>query len=415
MHRRAFVVLAVLGAGVAGVLSGQRPPAALADRACPVDRAIPLPLVAIADGEVVGAAMSVITGGNEPSTLRHVAAGVGGTAVVRDRVGADDVVVSTQGSTTVIRQRGEASHPSWSRDGALAWGVDDRLVIRNPDGATRSVAGPRPGGLLVAPVFDGPDIIAVVSAAPTRAVPEDEWSDDLWRYQVQANRWTRITSFPADADRWTVIRTPMAAPDGAIEFVVVRGLGSQTGLPGFSLWELRDATVRRVGSLHDERYLAGYDAAGARLWNVPDRANARWLIRRETPNGDETIGCGAVAVDPLDVTDPDRTSSGRVARSHVRADTARAEGPGEPIEAAVLVGDFASDVAADVVAQQVARAYGGALPVDVIRGGLRSSIVAPGRWAVVVRLSGTTDGFPELAAFRAAFPKLAAHTWIAVP
>ena len=88
---------------------------------------------------------------------------------------------------------------------------------------------------------------------------------------------------------------------------------------------------------------------------------------------------------------------------------------GDPIESALLVGDFASEMAAGVVAQQVSRAYGHAVPVDVIRGGQGSGVLRPGRWAVVVRLSGTTDGTAELDAFRAAFPALAAHVWIAVP
>jgi hypothetical protein len=67
------------------------------------------------------------------------------------------------------------------------------------------------------------------------------------------------------------------------------------------------------------------------------------------------------------------------------------------------------------VAQQVARAYAGALPIDVVQGGQHSSILMPGSWAVLVRLSGTTDGSAELDAFRAAFPALASHVWIAAP
>jgi hypothetical protein len=92
-----------------------------------------------------------------------------------------------------------------------------------------------------------------------------------------------------------------------------------------------------------------------------------------------------------------------------------AEVSGDPIELALLVGDFASETAAGVVAQQVASAYGHTVPVDVISGGLRSGVLQPGSWAVVVRLSGTTDGIAELDAFRAAFPTLASHVWVAVP
>jgi hypothetical protein len=260
-------------------------------------------------------------------------------------------------------------------------------------------------------VFDGTDVVAVVAAAPTRAVPEDEWSNDLWRYRPRGDRWVRLTSFAADAERWTAIRTPIVAPDGSIEFVVIRGRASMTGLPRFSLWRLRGDRIDRLATLSDERYLAGFDGEGARLWNVPDRANARWLIRRETTDGEETVGCGAVAVDPLDVVDPDRT--GRAAPP--RRSAAAIEPTGDPLESALLVGDFASEAAAGVVAQQVARAYAGALPVDVVRGSDHSGIVAPGYWAVVVRLAATTDGTAELDAFRVAFPTFASHVWIAVP
>jgi hypothetical protein len=115
----------------------------------------------------------------------------------------------------------------------------------------------------------------------------------------------------------------------------------------------------------------------------------------------------------MDVVDPDRTGHG--APPAATRHDAMAEVSGDPIESALLVGDFASETAAGVVAQQVARAYGNAVPVDVIRGGPRSGVVQPGHWAVVVRLSGTTDGSAELDAFRAALPALAAHAWIAVP
>ena len=117
-------------------------------------------------------------------------------------------------------------------------------MLRSSRGAIRSVPGPVPDATIVAPVFDGPDVVAVVSAAPTRAVPEDEWSNDLWRYRSDRKRWVRLTAFSAGADRWTAIRTPFATPDGSIEFVVVRGRASQTRMPHFSLWRLRGTGSR---------------------------------------------------------------------------------------------------------------------------------------------------------------------------
>jgi len=393
-------------------VSAQRPPVALADRTCPLGP----PNGAIAANRVLGAVAPAVADVAGPSMLRHLATGPVGTVVVRDRPGSDDVELATTEGSIVIPQRGEVLHPVWGPSGSLAWGLDDRLVIRSAGGSLRSVPGPRPGATIVAPVFEGTDVVAVVSAAPTRAVPEDDWSNDLWRYQTDRDRWVRLTSFPADADRWTAIRTPTPMPDGSIEFVVIRGRATQTRLPAFSLWRLRNGRVARLAALPDERYLAGTDGEGARLWNVPDRANARWLIQRETPDGEETVGCGAVAVDPADVVDPDRTGRAAPARARApRTGEVSDEISGDPIESALLVGDFASEESAGLVAQQVARAYAGALPIDVVRGGDHSSILMPGSWAVLVRLSGTTDGSAELDAFRAAFPALASHVWIAAP
>ncbi len=410
MRLRFFVATATAVAALVGLVSGQRPPIALANRACPV--AGVMPEVAIAANGVLGADVPAADVAG-PTMLRHVATGPAGTAVVLDRPGDDDVLLSTPSGSIVVPQRGEVTHPAWGPRASLAWGLDDRLVLRSASGAIRSVPGPAPNATIVAPVFDGPDVVAVISASPTRAVPEDEWSNDLWRYRSDRGRWVRLTAFSAGADRWTAIRTPFATPDGSIEFVVIRGRASQTRMPRFALWRLRGNRVTRLASLPDERYLAGFDGEGARLWNVPDRANARWLIERETTAGEETIGCGAVAVDPMDVVDPDRT--GHAAPPVASRPHAVAAVSGDPIESALLVGDFASETAAGVIAQQVSRAYGHAVPVDVIRGGQGSGVLRPGRWAVVVRLSGTTDGTAEIGAFRAAFPALAAHVWIAVP
>jgi hypothetical protein len=199
-----------------------------------------------------------------------------------------------------------------------------------------------------------------------------------------------------------------------VEFVVVRGRGSDDALPRFSLWRLRGATLQRVASLDGERYLAGYAPDGARLWNVPDRATETWLIQRDTPDGPQTVGCGAVAVDPMDAPDPDRTGHAAPRRASSHKEPTQVD-PGDPMEAALLIGDFPSQVAADVVAQQVAQAYGGSLPVDVVQGGGGSTIVQLDRWAVVVRLPATTDGSTELTAMEAKLPAYADHMWVVVP
>jgi hypothetical protein len=340
--------------------------------------------------------------------VRHLSGGPDGSLVyVRDAAGDDAVVVEVQGSApVVIPQRGEVMHPSWGADGTLAWGLDDALVVRGADGSISRVPGPRPGGQVVAPAIEGATVVAAVAAGPTRSVPEGDRSDDLWRFAD--GTWTRLTHFPSDADRWTAIRTPMTSSDGSIWFVVVRGRASATSFPRFALWRLDHGRATLQRSLPGEMYLAGFAADGRPLWNVPDRANARWLVRSDDGR---PVGCGAVAVDPMDAVDPDRTgraappARGRVGHHEL----------GDPSEVALLVGDFSGKTAAAVVADRLTRAYAGRYPVDLVYGEHGSAVVRPYAWAVLVRLGAATDGGRELAELRRLVPDLADHTWIVVP
>jgi hypothetical protein len=412
--QRTVLPLLVVGLSAAALAASARWWPAVAERTCPAVAAARTQVVPAVMGNEIHATggESAVPAAPSGSMLRHVSISDAGIAHVVDRPGEDLIVLTGRdGTTRQFAQRGEAMHPAWSRDGTLAWGLDDRLVVRAPEGSIRSMRGPRQGGIVVAPVFDGGSIVSVVAAAPTPAVPEDEWSDDLWRFRPGPSTWRRLTSFPADGDRWTAIRTPVVAPDGSIEFVVIRGWATRTTLPRFELWRLRGGQVERIGRLDAERYLAGFDTEGHRLWNVPDRETASWSIVAETPASEVTVGCGAVAVDPMDVADPDRSGSG----------DASGEGPAsrslpmDPVEAALLVGDFAARSAAAVVAHEVAEAFAGGYPVDVVRGAARSPIVRPDRWAVLVRLPATTDGASELARLRALLPGYAQHSWIVVP
>jgi hypothetical protein len=409
-----LIVAAICGVTILGWAIGRGSEPAIAAHPCPgdvgaADRGIGL--AAVQQGRLVGAAPATTTRAvAEPSVLRHVAVGADGTAYVRDLAGHDDIVLSTPSGVQVLPQRGEAFHPTWSPNGAVAWGLDDRLVVRTAAGGMHAIPGPRPGGIVFAPVFAEGSLVAAVSRAPSASVPEDGWSDDLWRYQ--GGHWHRLTSFPADRDRWSAIRTPTVAPDGSIAFVLVQGRGSQNGLPRFSLWRASRDSIQRMASLDGERYLAGFGSEGDRLWNVPDRTDETWLIQRETPDGLETVGCGAVAVDPIDAADPDRMGHAAPPPRHREA---LSVDPGDPMEAALLIGDFPSQVAADVVAHQVTAAYDGSRPVDVVTGGNGSTIVQPDRWAVLVRLPATTDGTAELEAMRALLPDYADHMWVVVP
>jgi hypothetical protein len=415
MRTRSLIVAAVCGVTIFGWALGSGSDPAVAAHECPADVGQAdgnAGIAAVQNGRLVGIATASAQPSLEANAVaRQVATNGGGAAYVQDRRGADAIVLSTPDGSRILLQSGEAYHPSWSVHGAVAWGVDDRLVVRSTVGE-RTIAGPEPGGIVFAPVFVGRNVVAAVSAAPTTAVPEDEWSDDLWL--LRTGRWHRLTAFAAGTDRWTAIRTPFVAADGSVEFVVVQGRGSQDRPPSFSLWRLRGMSVHRIMPLGGERYLAGYDGDGARLWNVPDRETATWLIQRDTPDGLQTVGCGAVAVDPIDVPDPDRTGHAAPAPASSSERTAPTD-PGDPMEAALLIGDFPSQVAADVVAQQVTATYAGTMPVDVVQGGKGSTIVQPDRWAVVVRLPATTDGSAELSAMQVTLPDYADHMWVVVP
>jgi len=416
MRTRSLIVAAVCGVTILGWALGRGSDPAVAAHECPADSGQAdgnAGIAAVQNGRLVGIATASAQPALEANAVaRQVATNGGGAAYVQDRRGADAIVLSTPDGSRVLLQSGEAYHPSWSVHGAVAWGVDDRLVVRSTAGE-RTIAGPEPGGIVFAPVFVGRNVVAAVSAAPTTAVPEDEWSDDLWL--LRGGRWHRLTAFAAGTDRWTAIRTPFVAADGSVEFVVVRGRGSQDRPPSFSLWRLRGMSVHRIMPLGGERYLAGYEGDGERLWNVPDRETETWLIQRDTPDGLQTVGCGAVAVDPMDVPDPDRIGHAAPASAAGSNERTAPADPGDPMEAALLIGDFPSQIAADVVAQQVTATYAGSMPVDVVQGGKGSTIVQPDRWAVVVRLPATTDGSAELSALQAALPDYADHMWVVVP
>ncbi len=193
--------------------------------------------------------------------IRHVGARPGkGTAFVLDRRGADQVVVVTPARTIRLEQPGEAAHPSWSADGRLVWSLGSRLRVWSAGAASYDIAPPTGALDVFSPVFVGTDAIVAVVAEPEAGVTrsEDEGVDNLWRYDIAARRWHRLTSFQARGDRWVGVRTPIARSDGSVEFVRVSGVGSRTGMPSFSLFRLTaDRRTIEVRDLPREMYLAG--------------------------------------------------------------------------------------------------------------------------------------------------------------
>ncbi len=217
MRTRSLIVAALCGVTILGWALGRGSGPAVAARECPADVGAAdrsAGVAAVQKGQLIGVGASGVGARLGSSAVaRQVATNGGGTAYVEDRQGADAIVLTTPDGSRVLPQSGEAYHPTLSARGSVAWGVDDRLVVRSTSG-TRTIAGPEPGGIVFAPMYVGPDIVAAVSAAPRTAVPEDEWSDDLWL--LRSGRWHRLTAFAAGTDRWTAIRTPFLAADGSV-------------------------------------------------------------------------------------------------------------------------------------------------------------------------------------------------------
>jgi hypothetical protein len=344
-----------------------------------------------------------------PSGLvRHAASRSGiGTAYVNDVPGADDLVVMRPSGAETIEGRGELTHPTWSPSGDLAWSVNlSVLEVWSPGTAARRLVPAPPGTSGVfSPVFTAADEMVAVVMEPV-GHSHDDALNDLWRFDLDGGSWSRLTRFEADDDRWSVLRTPVMASDGALLFVRVVGRASATEAPSFELWALRGGRPSKIRDLPGEMYLAGF--LGDRLvWNVPDPTTGDWRLASEGPRGAEDLGCGAASVDPIAEPDPDLLET---AGTEVPAD----EGPGTGAPAGapsvgvtLLIGDFASEERAAEVAQDLR--IPGAL---VVGHGAAPAAVRPGAWAVAVPIPDRSLPEEALTAFRARHPDLADRTWI---
>jgi hypothetical protein len=401
---------------------GATPQAAIAAGSC---RGARSPAVATAAGWAIGStvaaadgdAIAIVRGGQvtrvTPSdrgagVLRHVSSRAGvGTTYVRDRRGGDVVVADTPTGVRRFRAHGEALNPSLSATGRLVWAQGGGLRIAGAGSkAVRRIAGPFRNGMAFSPSFnDDGTILAAIASPAIDAVPEDEYVSDLWRYDGGSDRWTQLTRFRGGADRWSVVRTPFHTSDGSVEFVRVHGRASLDRSPDFELWRLRGSTATRLRSLPGEMYLAGFDGS-ARFWNLRDGATGSWKIDREQADGSLLqVGCGAVAVDPLDRPDPDRRSSGRTVGAAEQGTTeTHASGLDE-----ILVGDFSSSDTANQAAARIQSVIGS--PATVVDATQAPAVLRPGVWAVIVPIT-SEDPEADLARFRQAFPDLADWSWV---
>jgi hypothetical protein len=427
MKKLLTILVAVFFGSLAVVARvGTRPPVAAAAGSCigartpsvaNTDLMNDSSTIAAADGDAIALLRSGQVARLTPpehgaGMIRHVSLRPGvGTTYVRDRAGGDVVVAQTPDGVRRFRANGEALNPSFSATGDVVWaqGAGLRIVAAYSDTIGR-IAGPVRQGLTFSPRFDGDGtIVAGIVSPPTEAVPDDERLSNLWRYDVGSHRWTEVTRFSAGADKWSVVRTPFVSPDGSVEFVRVHGRASADRQPTFELWQLRGAVASKVRSLPGEMYLAGFDGS-ARLWNLRDAATGSWRIDLEQPDGSlRQVGCGAVAVDPLDHPDPDRrVQPRRTAPASRRVGAAEQATPSTQIDE-ILVGDFSSSDAANDAAARIRSAFGSS--ATVIGSTQAPAVVRPGVWAVIVPLS-SDDPEGDLARFREALPDLADWSWI---
>jgi hypothetical protein len=378
-------------------------------------------LVSVAAGRAVAPrALASVAAGGVPGTssgdavIKHVASRPGvGTAFVVDRAGADTTVAMTADGVGTFPAAGEASHPALSRSGSLAWSEGSAIVIRRRgSGGTVRLATPIWGATVFAPIFVTERRLVAVVSRPSAADPHaGEQVSDLWTSPATHARWRVLTRFRTAGDRWAVIRTPIRV-GRAIEFVRVSARASATGEPRFELWRYREGRVTRIRRLDGERYLAGR-VDGRRLWNRPDPLTGRHVLEVGSPTGPRVIGCGAVAVDPIDEVDPDLGSPGTYVPP--RADRPEPAGAGGATsEVAVIVGDFPTEAEAESVARTIHRAYPSS-DVGVVTHADAPLAIRPGVFGALLHLADDADPTSALAAFRAALPEYTSNSWIVTP
>jgi len=444
MHQRTISLAVGLTASIIGVVSGTAFGQAPRAGACAPDR-VSSPG---SDSDAAsGAALAAVVGGRtlvvldadggrrafstqtDGGVIRHVAVRAGsGTAYVVDRAGPDDVVIRTPDRVIRLVQPGEATHPAWSSDGKLAWSLGSSLRIWSPvDGTTTTVAAPHGALAVFSPVFTSADTLVAVVGEREQGFDrlEDEGLDDLWRFDLRTRRWSRVTAFRAAGDRMLAIRTPLVRDDGAIEFVVVRGVTSAPRPPSFELWQTTpEGDVAMTRTLPREMFLAGV-LDGHRVWNIDDRSDG-WHLFIESSDRLVDMGCGAVQVDPRDVPDPDRgpalgidepspTTTPAPTTTASPAPTGSPTVAPDPVDghvAGILVGDFSGVDAANDAVAAIQQAFGGSALLEVVDSATAPNIVRPGVWAVVMLLPEGADALVALGDFRSRLPQYQDWSWV---
>ena len=347
--------------------------------------------------------------------LRHVATEPGaGTAFVEDGEGSDSVVIVDQTGVERVAASGEVTHPSWSRAGGLVWAEDmARLEVLAPGSSdSRSIGRPRGASAVFSPVFTGARSLISVVQEPVEGLPtgEDDALNNLWRFDLKESRWQQLTSFDVHGTRWSLIRTPVAAPDGSLLFVRVTGDASETRPPVFELWRFARGRAAKVGSLSGEMYLAGFQGRSP-LWNAfTDDCGGDWGLFRSTGSSLRAVGCGAVMADPVVEPDPD-VAAEEANEAHeaedVEAEITAHDEPESTKRVGILVGDFKTEAEARAVA--AGSTLDGSTIVDHKAQPLA---LAPGVWAVVWPATADRSAKETLSLVRDALPEFRQRSWI---
>ena len=344
--------------------------------------------------------------------LRHVATEPGsGTAFVEDNAGADRVVIVDQDGVEKVAASGEVTHPSWSTAGSLVWAEDmSTLQLLGSDSSrARSIARPRGTSAVFSPIFTDARSLVSVAQEPVAALPtgEDDALNNLWRFDLRSSRWQQLTNFKAHGTRWSLIRTPVAAPDGGILFVRVTGDANATKQPAFALWRFARGHAVELGPLPGEMFLAGFEH-GSPLWNVlSDDCGGDWGLFIGAGGSLESIGCGAVMTDTVVEADPDVSVSEPHEVAMSGAAIASHDANAGERHVGILVGDFATRAEARAVATRAG--LGGAMIVDHQ---MQPMALAPNAWAAIWPVGHGRSAREKLSVVRAALPKYTSRSWI---
>ena len=344
--------------------------------------------------------------------LRHVATEPGaGTAFVEDGEGSDTVVIVDQDGVERVAVPGEVTHPSWSRAGALVWAEDmSRLELLAPGSSvSRSIGRPRGASAVFSPVFTGTRSLVSVVQEPVGGLTtgEDDGLNNLWRFDLAESRWRQLTNFDVRGTRWSLIRTPVVAPDGSLLFVRVTGDALETRPPAFELWRFAHGRAAKVGPLPGEMFLAGFEGRSP-LWNAfTDDCGGDWGLFRGKGSSLRAVGCGAVMADPVVEADPDVSADEAHEAGDAGAMIAAHDEPQSPKRVGILVGDFKTRTEASAVAAR--STLGGATIVDHETQPLA---LAPGVWAVVWPVDASRTAKETLTAVRDTLPAFRERSWI---